>query len=373
MKILHIGKYYPPFFGGIENVNYDLVEGMHDKGCKVDVLVINHDNKLHQEKKGYSVMRKKMQWNIASQPISFAYLHEILAQSKMYDIVHVHLPNPLATLPLLFLKLKKTKIVLHWHCDIVEQKLMYFFYAPFEYFILKKADRVITTSENYARNSPSLKKFASKTKVVPIGIDSLKVLQKSQQLDNIIRNNHGKKIIFSLGRLVRYKGFRYLIEAARDISDDAIIVIGGVGPLEKALKDSIVQYKLEKKVFLVGRISNEELGYYFQKCSIYCFPSITRNEAFGVSQLEAMSFGKPIISTNILGSGVSWVNMHMESGIVVPPKDSSALSKSINELMCNEVLFEKLSKGSRERYDAKFTKNNMVESFLKIYQELQLN
>lgn len=371
MKILHIGKYYPPFHGGIENVNYDLVEGIANKGYEIDVLVINHNNEDHPHKKKYRVIRKNLLCNIFSQPVSFSYLLEILTKSKKYDIVHIHLPNPLATLPLFFLRLKKTKMVLHWHCDIVEQKLMHFLYSPLEYLILKKARTVVTTSGNYAKSSKVLKKFASKTTTVPIGIDNLKVLRSSPILDKIRNQNPGKQFVFGLGRLVRYKGFKFLVEASKSLNDDTLVVIGGKGPLENELKEIIVKNNLEKKVFLVGRIPDNELGYFFQQCSIFCFPSITKNEAFGVSQLEAMAFGKPIVSTNIPGSGVSWVNKNMESGLIVPPMDSQSISKAINTLLDDKKLYGELSKGAKKRFEEQFTKDKMVDDFIELYQDLQ--
>ena len=124
---------------------------------------------------------------------------------------------------------------------------------------------------------------------------------------------------------------------------------------------------MEDKVKLLGKIPFEELGAYYQICDIFCLPSTERSEAFGVVQIEAMAFGKPVISTSIKGSGVDWVNLNNISGIVVPPKDANKLAEAIIELLTDEKKYQQLSIGSRKRYEEVFTKGKMVAEFEKLY------
>ena len=369
MKVLHIGKYYPPFLGGIETVNYDIVEGLCEAGIKTDTIVLNHSRKEKvEESKSENIFRESTLFNISSQPVSFSYLRRIIKLVNKYDIVHIHLPNPLATLPFMFLRKRKYKLILHWHSDIVKQKLLKFFYGPIQKNILKKADKVITTSGNYGLYSPDLKDFQDKITTIPIGIEKKKYSGVTcHVLEKIIESNPGKKIIFSLGRLVYYKGFSFLIEAARKTVEDAIFIIGGSGPLKKDLEDQVRKNNLQGKVHLVGRIDDEKLPLYFEKCHLFCFPSIEKSEAFGVSQIEAMAYGKPVVSTNIKGSGVSWVNKHMVSGLIVSPKCSNELAESINLVLKNSELYDRLSSGSEKRFKSVFTKEQMLESCIDLY------
>ena len=120
----------------------------------------------------------------------------------------------------------------------------------------------------------------------------------------------------------------------------------------------------------MGKIPFEELGAYYELCDIFCLPSTERSEAFGVVQIEAMAFEKPIISTSIKGSGVDWVNLNNISGIIVPPKDSKKLAEAITELLTNENKYQQLSIGAKKRYEDVFTKEKMVHSFKKLYQEI---
>ncbi|SDL80753.1 rhamnosyl/mannosyltransferase [Salinimicrobium catena] len=372
MKILHIGKFYPPFLGGIETVNYDLVEGLHKQNIKTDVLVVNHrKEKFSSDSSKTYLFRAQKNITISSQPISISYLKKIFQCADNYDIVHLHLPNPLATLPFILISKRKFKLVLHWHSDIVKQKVLKFFYKPIQNMVLKKADSIVTTSANYGKESIDLQKFQSKIKNIPIGITPAENKYKSNTLTKIIAGKSNKKIIFALGRLVYYKGFSYLLEAAQQINDEAIIIIGGTGPLRQNLQRFIDTHHLQEKVFLVGRISDEELPDYFTQCDIFCFPSTEKSEAFGVSQIEAMAYGKPVVSTNIKGSGVPWVNQNGISGLVVPPKNPIALATAINLLTNNKKLYADLSIGAKNRYEKLFTKEKMVSSFIELYKNLK--
>ena len=343
MRILHIGKFYPPYFGGIEKVNYDIVEGLNMNGVQTDVLCSNHNKGNAFSEIPYKTYRSHTFKVIASTPLSCSLITTLRKIQDNYDIIHVHLPNPMANLAI-FLTQPKAKIILHWHSDIIKQKSLLILYSPLQSWLLKRADK--------------------------IGIDSQELSIDRNTL-NVLKNKYqGNKIVFSLGRLVYYKGFEYLIDAARFLPNDIIILIAGIGELKEKLQDQIFNHNLQNKVKLLGKIPFEELGAYYELCDIFCLPSTERSEAFGVVQIEAMAFEKPIISTSIKGSGVDWVNLNNISGIIVPPKNSKKLAEAITELLTNENKYQQLSIGAKKRYEDVFTKDKMVDSFKSLYLEI---
>ena len=165
-----------------------------------------------------------------------------------------------------------------------------------------------------------------------------------------------------MGRHVYYKGFEYLLDAAKYLDDKYIILLGGQGELTPRLQEKIKQHNLDEKVKLLGKISAEELPAYFSAADVFCLPSVERSEAYGVVQLEAMACGTPVISTNIKGSGVSWVNKHGITGIVVPVKDSKALADSFNYLYEHPINRNQV----QEFFIQHYTRSKMVDYFIKV-------
>lgn len=286
--------------------------------------------------------------------------------SSKFDLIHIHHPDPMAAISL-FLSGYKGKVVLHWHSDILRQKELLIFFSPLQKWLLDRSDIIIATSPIYAEHSTLLNHYKNKLRVVPIGIKQSNLIKNTEQIKLKYLN---KKIIFSLGRLIYYKGFEYLIQAAHYLSNDYVIVIGGSGPLETKLKDQIQNQSLNEKVFLIGQISDEEVDQYFSACNVFCLSSIEKTEAFGIVILEAMAHSKPVVATNIEGSGVPWVNQHGVSGLNVPPRDPKMIAEAITDICDDQNLYNKLSEGAIGRYEQLFTIKQMGTSILNIYHEL---
>jgi len=133
----------------------------------------------------------------------------------------------------------------------------------------------------------------------------------------------------------------------------------------------VASHHLEDKVFLMGEVSRDDLLAYLHACSVFCLPSITRNEAFGIVQLEAMACSRPVVSTR-LDTGVNYINLDRETGLVVPPQDSGKLRDALNELLSNPELRKKLGRQGRERVKREFTKEKMAVRTFDLYQNLAL-
>jgi rhamnosyl/mannosyltransferase len=371
MKILQFGRFYPPSIGGIQTVMYDVTEGLNENGINCDVLCSNDKYEFSTEKiKNYNVFRTKTLGILFSTSISPQLIIKLKQMQNNYDVIHVHLPDPLANLAL-FITRPKAKIILHWHSDIIKQKKLLKLYEPLQEWLLRKAYKIIATSENYINGSKYLSKYRYKTEVVQIGIDKERLSFDEKRVKEIKKKYENKKIIFSLGRMAYYKGFEYLIDSAQYLDDDYVIVIGGIGELFQKLRNKIVSQKLENKVHLVGMIPEYDLGNYYKSCDLFCLSSIEKSEAFGVVQLEAFRFGKPIVSTKIKGSGVDWVNLNLISGVVVSPKNSKEIAIAIEKVLSNEKQYAKFSHNALKRFNDLFTKKTMVESIIQLYKNTE--
>ncbi|WP_250176070.1 glycosyltransferase [Escherichia coli] len=251
---------------------------------------------------------------------------------------------------------------------MLSKKKLLLLFAPLQKWILDKCTCIIVTSPVYGQSSPTLQPYQDKIVCIPIGVDT-HVMPLNDELEKSIKKRYqNKKIVFSLGRLVYYKGMEYLIDAAKELPPDYIVLIGGTGPLIDTLKQKVANDGLSDKVVLLGSINYSDLASYYKSCDVFCLPSIHESEAFGVVQLEAMSFSRPLVSTNIPRSGVAWVNQHNETGIVVEPNDAKALAKGIVSVVQNSATF---SKGAKARFDTMFTKELMVKNIINLYSSLK--
>ena len=369
MKILQLGKFYP-IRGGVEKVMYDLMTGLSGKGIHCDMLCAASDEDdvgvdVHNE---YSKLICTRTWaKVKATMLSPGMIMAMRRIRKDYDIVHVHHPDPMACLAL-FLSGYKGKVVLHWHSDIIKQKTLLQFYRPLQRWLINRADVIIGTSPVYLKASPWLKDQQEKCVCLPIGIVPMETDLAGAAM---VRERYkGKKIIFSLGRLVPYKGYKYLIDSAKYLDDSYVILIGGGGPLKSELLAQIEEHGLQDKVKLLGFVKDEDIPAYFGACDLFCMSSIYATEAFGIVQIEAMSAGKPIVATKIPGSGVSWVNAHKESGLNVEPKDSEALADAFMHILESEDDYQQFAEQSQQRYWAKFTKSRMIDKCVQIYKYL---
>ncbi|MFK3710742.1 glycosyltransferase [Leclercia adecarboxylata] len=364
MRILEISKLYPPFWGGIETVVYDISTVLNQEGYAVDVLCVSEKNNSSKEViDNVNVYRCANLVHLASTYISFEFIKFWQKIRNNYDVIHIHLPNPLALLAFLLFKPRKdSKIIVHWHSDIVKQKYLKIPFIPLQNYLLSRCYKIIATSHVYAEASEDLQKYLNKIEVIPIGIDEEKMVATPEAVAHIKQRYAGKFVIFSLGRHVYYKGFEYLIEAARYLDENHIILIGGQGELTQELEAKIKEYKLQDRVKMLGRISATELPAYFNAADVFCLPSVERSEAYGVVQLEAMACGTPVISTDIPGSGVAWVNKHDVTGLVVPVKNAQALAESFNYLREHPINRSQVQEYFKQHY----TRSKMVDYLIKV-------
>jgi len=368
MKILQLGKFYP-IYGGVEKVMWDLTEGLSRSGTDCDMLCASLDREA--VKKGVLPFNEHgrvfivRSWKkaagtmIAPGMVSWLWKH-----GREYDLIHVHHPDPMACLAL-WLSGYKGRVILHWHSDIVKQKIFLPLYRPLQSWLIRRAERIVGTTPVYVKESPYLQAVQDKVTYVPIGIDPVRADAAGAAA---IRSRYpGKKIVYSLGRLVPYKGYDHLVASAQYLPDGYQVLIGGTGPQEQALNEEIIRFNLKNKVSLLGFIGDESLAAYYGACDVFVLSSTMKTEAFGIVQIEAMSCGKPVVATTIPESGVSWVNADGVSGLNVPPEDDKALADAVVAI-CGGTRYGAFSAGAAQRFRDLYTKEKMIEKIKAIYE-----
>lgn len=299
---------------------------------------------------------------IASMPITPTMAWHI-RQSKA-DIVHLHTPNPGAALALLASGHPGKLIITH-HADTLGRKQLRRISDPFVRAAMERASAIIVTSKRYLESSEELASFRDKCRIIPLGIDTAPFANLKTTESAYIRTEYGERLILSVGRLVPYKGFEYLIQSMKNV--DGTLLLVGTGYLQRELQRCIQECSVQDKVHLLGHV--DDIAPYYRASSIFVLPSITRAEAFGVVQMEAMASGIPIVNTDI-PSGVPEVSVHGQTGLTVPPEDPVALAQAINLLLDNDTLRQQLGAAARKRVQDEFSAEKMVERTLKLYEEV---
>lgn len=366
MKILQLGKFHP-IRGGVEKVMLDITKGLSRRGIHCDMLCAALKGSYTVELNPCGrIFAVRSLARLKATMISPAMILRLRKICRDYDIIHIHHPDPMAALALR-LSGFKGRVVLHWHSDILRQRRLLKIFRPLQEWVLRRADAIVGTSPVYTCMSPYLTGVQHKCHCIPIGIDP--VQEPDEDLIEELRRRYGyRRIIFAMGRLVSYKGFDYLVDAAAMLPDDYVVVIGGTGPLQESLEQRIKAAGLSDKVFLAGYIPDEHKSSWFHAATLFCLPSVERTEAFGVVQIEAMSCGTPVVATEIPGSGVPWVNAHGISGLNVSPRNASALA--VAAIAVAETIGVDFRKGATDRYKKNFTARRMLDDVLSLYDRI---
>ncbi len=372
MRILHVSKLYHPWIGGVERSVQTMVEDLRNRwGLDVEVLACQPAGSGAVTSVGGVRVTLASSLGMAfGMPVSLDFPLIYRRLSRSCDIIHLHMPFPLAAFSEAVLGQNEGRVIVHYHSDIVRGRRLAWMYEPFLHRLLERADQIIVTSPNLLLNSRHLRAFRQKCRVIPLAVDVRKRRATGSARVSVLGRMLGlrksDKTVLFVGRLSYYKGLEYLIEAMRHV--DAKLIIVGDGPLRTTLQESIKSSPFRDKILFCTKVSDAELGAYYSLASVFVLPSVAPTEAFGLVQLEAMVYGVPIVNTN-LPTGVPWVSRSGETGLTVPPQDSGALAEAINTILTDRALSGRFSVNCKARVK-KFSVDTMVDQIYALYEEV---
>jgi glycosyltransferase involved in cell wall biosynthesis len=362
LRVLHVGKFYPPHMGGIET-HLEALCGELKNSLDLRVVVANDGPELVQEQlNGVSLSRVPTWTTLASTPVCPTLVGEIRRSAA--DILHIHLPNPMAVMAYLASGFQGP-LVVTYHSDTVRQKVLGAVFAPFLHKALRRSAAIIASSPDYLRSSPVLARYPDRCHVIPFGI----ALDRFEQSDAVaveqLRRQYGPRLVMSVGRLVYYKGFDYLIRAMAQVDGKLLIV--GSGPLRQKLDELARELNVADKVVFLGKIPDKELIDCYHASDVFALASSARSEAFGLVQVEAMAAGLPVVNTQ-LDSGVPFVSVDEDTGLTVPPCDPVSLAGALNRLLNNPDQRREFGDAARRRARREFSLDVMTERTLALYE-----
>lgn len=367
MRVLHFYKTaFPDTMGGVEQVINQIARGAAKLGIDVDVLSLTPDRVPRTiEIDGYLAHRARLDFHVASTGFSASAFWCFAQLAKKADVIHYHFPWPFMDVVHFATRVKKPCIVTY-HSDIIRQKHLLKLYRPLQSRFLASMSRIVASSPNYLATSDILKNYPNKVVVIPYGLDKATYPQPMPDRLQFWRAKLGPRFFLFVGVLRYYKGLHILLEAAQGTNYPIVIV--GAGPVERELKAQAERLGLSNVHFL-GHLPDEEKVALLTLCYGVVFPSHLRSEAFGISLLEGAMYGKPMISSEI-GTGTTFVNIEHETGLVVPPSDPVALRQAMRYLWEHPEEASEMGRRAEKRYWDHFTADQMVKSYVDLYQSL---
>src|SRR3984885_5054634 len=361
LRVLQVGKFYPPHMGGIETHLQALCGALRDH-ADVRVIVSSEDrNTIEETVDAVPVARLATLLTAFSTSISPGMVSRIRHSGA--ELVHIHLPNPAAVLAYLASG-HRGPMVVTYHSDTVKQKVLGRMFEPLLHAALRRSAAIIATSPNYLATSAVLQAFCDRCHVIPYGIDTTQFEQCDSDAVRSVRARYGERLVISVGRLVYYKGFDVLIRAMASVRGKLVIV--GDGPLRGELQALAARLGVTDKVVFAGEINNAGVTPYYHAADLFALASVARSEAFGIVQIEAMAAGLPVVNTS-LDSGVPFVSLDGQTGLTVPPGNPQALAVAINRLLDDDGLRQSLGQAGVRRARQEFSLDSMLSRTLQLY------
>ena len=315
------------------------------------------------------VVRYKSWWAPAScdlgDPRAFFAFKRL---SRKTDLLHYFFPWPFADV-LHAVSSPTPPAMMTYISDVVRQRWLGKLYQPLMESTLRNMKVIVANAPGYVDSSAILSRpeIRKKVEIIPLGIDETSYPRPAQAsvLTQFGLHPNEKFFVF-VGVHRYYKGLHFLLQAAR--ATQAKIVIIGTGPESASLRQTVLAEGLNSVCF-TGQVSDEVKLALIRHSIALVLPSHLRSEAYGMVLVEAAMSGRPMISCEI-GTGTSFVNKHMRTGIVVKPQDPGALAVAMNSFVADEAMTREMGFAARQRYEQLFSGSACGKAYGEVYQQV---
>jgi len=384
IRVLHVGKYLPPFAGGIEQFLVELMWACAEIGIRQAAVVHHHECRLPTrfESLRFSgtavaeVARVRIWSTLLYAPIAPAFGRELESFAEVFkpDLVHVHMPNASAFWLLRSRVLAKIPWVVHWHADVIDGASLsalaqaYRVYRYLETALLSRAARIIATSAPYLATSAPLQPWQSKCRVVPLGLKGPRSdVSAPPDSEPRFADATALRVLF-VGRLSRYKGLEYLIRAVQR-TPGVELVVAGTGETHTRLAALVESCGIGPRVRLVGYVAEGLKNRLMTTADVLCLPSTSRHEAFGLVLVEAMARETPVIATSVRGSGMSWVVGQSGAGWTVDPGSTVQLANLLAWLRDSPAIRKAARGAALDNFRTRFQIGDVAQEIRRVYRE----
>lgn len=384
MRILQIVPFYPPMIGGVENHVYELVQQLQRHDHTVCVVTANKPSlstseNLENQKRLPLLANLSGKWGeIPICPSIFRALRTFCP-----DIVHIHTPPRFfaecTAFYFRFLSSDRIPMVVTYHLhnlslDKLAKIIWQLHNRTAQRFVFNSAQKVILcNSQDINVMTSQFGVPREKLVVIPPGVNCGKFDPRKVE-DNLLRlkgivDDH---IILYSGRITTAKGLNFLLQAVPKIVsrfENLKVVICGSGNYRHDLISLAKELNVSSHVVFMDPVPANSFPSLLASCDVFVLPSLT--ESWGMSVAEALSIEKPVVATKV--SGVTEIVHNKETGLVVEPRDASALANAIIQLLTDRSFATRLAKEGRKFVKSNFDWPLLTSKFIDLYKEIVAN
>jgi rhamnosyl/mannosyltransferase len=368
LRVLHAYKIYKPDVeGGVPEVISTLTQDA-PQGLKSSILVARRQGlSRNYTIENIPITASGSVGTLFSMPIAPLYPTTLAWRSHHVELIVHHAPFPLTDLATVGLA-SGVALVVHWHAEITSRTFLKSMLAPAIHHALQRADKIIVSHPVIVDQSEFLPAYREKCIAVPYGTDTAywNTLTELQQLAVHRIRERFPRLIVAVGRLVEYKGYSVLLHALQGL--DAQLVIVGDGPQLSELTALADKLGIAERVVFAGRLERDAMKEYLHAARVMALSSVSRAEAFGLVQIEAMAAGRPVVNTE-LPTAVPHVMRHLMEGLTVAPGDADGMRDALRRLLNDGDLALRLGSAGRLRAQSEYSQELFRSRNFAIYAE----
>ncbi len=365
LKVIHLVEDLK--IGGAERVIADTALGLDRKKYEASVWCVTRGGETATELSEKGIEVKILGISNYHNPLSTFKMTRLLKAAKP-DIVHTH-GYFASVIGRLAAKRAGTPVILaHVHSTYWEYKKRH---IMIERRLSRFTQKIICCSkavENFVQNTEKI--TDNKTIVIYNGVDEERFypLQSPASIRAEFGLDEEAAVVGTVSSLTPHKGHEYLIQAASLVLDTlppVKFLIVGDGPLRKRLEEQAKELNIHSSVIFTGK--RKDIPEILSLLDVFVLPSHTR-EGLGIAIIEAMAAERPVVATDI--GGIPEVVDDGETGVLVPPEDTEALSKAIITLLQDPPRAKTMGEKGRTRIKEMFTTTKMLSEIEHVYQSL---
>ncbi len=368
LRILEVAVRFFPYVGGVENTVLHLSRELVRKGHRVRVVCADEPAGGPAEVEGIGVVRLPYRGKIGNTNLSWGLLEALRREEA--DVIHAHMPTAwFADAAGKVAEEKKIPLVLSYNNDLVGPGLKGVIAAAYNRFfllrLLRRTTRIVTSNPGYGTFSPHLRPFADKIEHIPWGVDA-------EKFSPVPLPDGPERIVGFLALLDRhhrYKGLDELLRALAILRSSGTsterpirLRVGGAGEEMPRYRALAAELGIEAQVDFLGFVPHAELVDFFRSCHLFALPSTDGSqEGFGLVLLEAMACGRPVLTTPVVGMARDIVSAG--AGILVPPRDTSALAEALGNVIRDEARLREIGGKARALVEERFTWDAIADRY----------